>query len=604
MKKKRVLAFTLAAAMVMGLAGCSSGTSTDTTAAASGTAASGETGASGEETSEEKVLRLYLSDTPATLNGHTTETNYNLIGYMTATLYNAVCDPETGRITYVDSLADGDPEVSEDYLTWTIKMKEGYTFADGTLITAETLEYSIKMLNDPNLANRNANASSMVNGAEYLRGECDWEDVGFKAIDEYTIQITYLDGYEPSNITEFKDNWVFAGYGVVHPEMYESCLNADGTSCTYGTSLDTFVASGLYEPTSLIEGQYLELTRRTDDGAVMTDWYVPDTVEYTVVADSNTRVELFESGQLDVVVANQSTYDGYSGAYYLYTPNNYGIYLNSVSPDNEVLLDQNFRYALYWGLDRETLVSAVYPSSMASAYMYMPQATMPDPEDPSQTVNWYETEQFQAERMDGHAITQSGYDPDLAMEYFDLAYEANGGEKIVITVKYSDSNDTNKTWAEAVVNAYEQLFGTDRLELNLQATPYATIYDDLARTNMDYDIVLSCGWYEDVSRPWYNTNWVYSGAYTYNTQYCTISTPELQQQWDDLFYSAATGEYKHDDAMKLEICAALEEILYNDCSFIPAYASGDRYFFSSRITPITETGDPDYDWWLLQATFN
>lgn len=81
---------------------------------------------------------------------------------------------------------------------------------------------------------------------------------------------------------------------------------------------------------------------------------------------------MFEKGELSAVIANQPAYDGYSGARYVYTADNMGLYLNSVSPEAEVLKDVNFRYALFWGLDRENVVKAVFPTSMPSAYMYLP----------------------------------------------------------------------------------------------------------------------------------------------------------------------------------------------------------------------------------------
>lgn len=78
--------------------------------------------------------------------------------------------------------------------------------------------------------------------------------------------------------------------------------------------------------------------------------------------------------------------------------------------------------------------------------------------------------------MDEHEVDQISYDPDLAKEYFDKAYEANGSQKITITVKYADSNDTNRNWAEALQSHYQTLFGEDRLELTLQAVPAAIMY--------------------------------------------------------------------------------------------------------------------------------
>ena len=47
--------------------------------------------------------------------------------------------------------------------------------------------------------------------------------------------------------------------------------------------------------------------------------------------------------------------------------------------------------------------------------------------------------------MDGHEVTQEGYDPDLAKEYFDKAYQANGNQKITIQAIYADSSEVKKT---------------------------------------------------------------------------------------------------------------------------------------------------------------
>lgn len=566
----------------------------------------GSVAANAESADEGKVLKLTFSDTPQTLNPHTTASDYELLSDMTALLYRKIYSEEEGSTVFVPELAEGDPVPTDDtFLEWTVKIQEGFTFTDGTPIDANVVEYSIKMLDDPKLANRNV-TTDLVNAEEYLMGECEWEDVGFQAIDDYTLQINFVEGREPATVKDMKELWSFIGYGVVHPETYEACLNDDGTACSYGADLDSFVASALYEPTELIQGQFLALTKRTDGAAPLADVYTPDRVEYYAVTDKNTQIQMFQQGEIDAVVANDAAYDGYDGARFVYNPNNYGIYINPTgSGSNPILTDVNFRYAMFWGLDRETIVKAVFPTALPSAYQYMPFATMPDPSDPdNKVVNYYETEEAKAIRIDGHEMDQLCYDKDLALEYFEKAYEANGGEKVTLVMKYTDSSDTVRTWAEALQAHYQNLFGTDRFELELQAVPWAIIYEDIARDNMNYDICASCGWYESVTAPWNNSNWVYSGPYTYNTQYCVIASEDYQKEWDDLFYKCATGEWKRDAEKKLEACARMEEILLNDCSFVPAYASGNRWFFSQKITPLMEEGDPDLSFCLMQATFN
>ena len=303
-KAMRLVAMLLACAMMF-------------TACSSAPASSETTGGETTETTE-KVLNLVRSDTPATLNPHTTETDYEILLDLSASMYRTAWDVENGVRTYVPALAVGDPvPADETHKVWTIKIDEGYTFVDGTPIDANTIEYSIKMNSDPKLANRNAGVTSIENGVKYIAGECEWSEVGFKAIDDYTIQVTYADDFEPATAMDVKEEWAYVGNAVVHIDTYEACMSEDGMSCTYGSSLDTFVASGLYEPTDLIEGQYFEYTRRTDsDKLVNSDIFTPDKVTYTAVADANAQVQLFEQGKIDAVVANQAQYDEYPGAKY------------------------------------------------------------------------------------------------------------------------------------------------------------------------------------------------------------------------------------------------------------------------------------------------
>lgn len=554
--------------------------------------------------SGEKVLNLTIADTPQTLNPHQTAGDYELVQTMAATLYRKIYFEEDQVSKYVPQLAEGDPICldEENYSKWQIKVGEGYTFVDGTPINAHTVEYSIKQLNDPKLANRNVNASDLKNGAKYLAGECEWSEVGFKAVDDYTIEIEYEKDYEPAAATDVMESYAFVGTALVHEETFEACKNADGTETTYGSTIDKMVASAQYNPTSLIQGQYLELTKRTE-GAPLLDVYTPDRVEYVAVTDNNTAIQLFENGEIDCVVANAESYDEYPGARFYYEPSNMGIYVNSESPTScEALKDINLRYALYWGLDRESIVGTVFPTSQAWALQYLPNTTIVD--GSGDVVDYRSTEAAQAIKIDGHTPTETGYDPELAKEYFEKAYANNGNQKITITAIYSDSSEISKTWSEAIQSAWTEVFGSDKFEVVLQATPSAILYEEIARDTMNYDICVSCGWWTNMTAPWNDSNWVYSGPYTYNTQYCVIGDDDLAAEWDDLFYKCALYDYKRDFDKKIEASARMEEILLNDCSFIPAYARGSRYFFSSKITPLPEVGDPDLTFCLFQAKFN
>ena len=557
---------------------------------------------SGETT--EKVLRLNIgTDTPRSLSPYTNDDQYDLVNMIHATMYQEVYDVENQTKAWVPCLADGEPEISDDFMTYTVHFKQGFTFENGDPIDANVFGWSFKTLNDPKLANRNVTLSDLVNGVEYLNGQCAWEDVGFKVVDDYTVSFTFMEQHEPSSVLQFKQWMSWMGTGVMHQATFESTLNADGTQSTYGSSADTVMASGLYRVAQLIPGQSLVLERRTDGGAPMADIFTPDRVEYICVADSNTAIQLFESGQLSYTSANEDKYASYSGAHYVYNPNNYGIFINSRTPSVEALKDQNLRYALYWGLDRESIVSTVFPTSQASAYQYMPYATMPDPADPTKTVDYHSTPEAQAIRMDGHEVTQSGYDVELAKEYMQKAYEANGNQPINVTALYADGSDKTRTMCEAVQDCWNTLFD-GMFHLELQATASATMYEALYRTNLDYDIMISGGWYQDPSASWDNSNWVTDDSmYAYNTQYCIFADDETNIKWNDL-YEENQFVNKRDPAARLKNAALMEEILYNDCSFIPFYCSGSRCFFAAGLTPVVDEGDWDKSFFLYQIQFD
>jgi oligopeptide transport system substrate-binding protein len=80
--------------------------------------------------------------------------------------------------------------VSEDGLTWTIKLKQT-TWSDGEPLTADDFVFSFQRLFDPNEAEI-AYASiqyGIKNGRAAKEGQVPKEQVGVRAIDDYTLEI-------------------------------------------------------------------------------------------------------------------------------------------------------------------------------------------------------------------------------------------------------------------------------------------------------------------------------------------------------------------------------------------------------------------------------
>jgi ABC-type transport system substrate-binding protein len=83
-------------------------------------------------------------------------------------------------------------EVSEDGLTWTFHIKEGLQWSDGTPLTAHDYEATFQYAADPEHAWDFAwfYAGVLKNWNEIIAGELPVEELGVKAVDDLTLEIT------------------------------------------------------------------------------------------------------------------------------------------------------------------------------------------------------------------------------------------------------------------------------------------------------------------------------------------------------------------------------------------------------------------------------
>jgi len=199
--KKKVLSAVLAASMCMSfLAGCGNSGSGDSGSSQSGETskeASKETSKEADTSAAEKgdgepvSITVGVGQQFTTLDpGLSTETvNRYALAHMYAGLYKKL---EDGSV--VPDLAAGEPEVSEDGLTYTIKLKDGLVWSDGEPITAHDFVFGINR----NLTYGAENGFVTDKMVRYLEGaeeyladtEVDLETFSFagvEALDDTTV---------------------------------------------------------------------------------------------------------------------------------------------------------------------------------------------------------------------------------------------------------------------------------------------------------------------------------------------------------------------------------------------------------------------------------
>jgi ABC-type transport system substrate-binding protein len=90
-------------------------------------------------------------------------------------------------------------EVSEDGKTWTIKLREGVMWSDGTPVTAYDYEATYRYSASPEAAWDFTwfYAGMIQNWNEVVAGELPVEELGIKAVDDLTLEITTVDVFPP-----------------------------------------------------------------------------------------------------------------------------------------------------------------------------------------------------------------------------------------------------------------------------------------------------------------------------------------------------------------------------------------------------------------------
>ena len=86
-------------------------------------------------------------------------------------------------------LAKDMPEVSDDGLTYTITLKKGVKFSDGSDLTTEDVKYTFERMFTPATGCTNTYMYNMITGAQDMLDGKATELSGFETVDDYTFKL-------------------------------------------------------------------------------------------------------------------------------------------------------------------------------------------------------------------------------------------------------------------------------------------------------------------------------------------------------------------------------------------------------------------------------
>lgn len=329
------------------------------------------------------------------------------------------------------------------YVTWKFDLRTDLKWANGNVMNADDFIYTYKLVLDPTLNMKRANyfygGTLPIAGAKAYFNQTSenpvsWDTVGIKQVDEYSFVMTFT-----QEVLLWDVEYGMSGflYSPVHKATWEANIAKDGTP-KYGTSQDSYMASGAYTISYWEKGKEYRFTKNenyfvwnedAEDVQVMKPAY--ENFSYTIVKDSNAALQLFKDGQLDVTSVPASAYDEYKDyPNQKFSPGttSFRLSVNRLTQAEidatygtgaweakEILQEDDFMWALYYGMDRNGVQAITKTSTAWASYFTNAYCIVTPTEDGVDSVTYRETVWGQKVYT---GITEDDYD----LHYEDLGY--------------------------------------------------------------------------------------------------------------------------------------------------------------------------------------
>ncbi len=577
----------------------------------------------------------------------------------------------------------GIPESATAGFAYTIDLNPKARWEDGTPINADTYVYSMKRLLAPELLNYRASDYyagnfSIAGAEEYAKGEYgdDFSKVGLYKSGEYQITLV-LD----KSLGGFSLLYNLTSNFIVYEDLYEKCLKKEGNAwfSTYNTSADTTMSYGPYKLVSYQKDKSMRFERNpewygySDGRHVYTDpgsgkeknMYQTTAINTQLISEAATAKMMFLRGELMTYTLQAEDFDTYKTSAYAHeTPGESLFFLilngnrqtienreasgdfDKTKYDLETLTLDEFRRAASLTYDRELFAESISPARMGgygligSNYVYDP-ANMLYYRDTEQAkavlCDFYSVDTSQYESLDAAVNSITGYDPEVAREYYREAFNRgielgyitdNDGDGIsdqTVTIEYcmsSDSDFMTKT-VDYLNRKMSEVTATTPFEGRVRfvkSAPYGNDWVNKLKSGLS-DTVLG-GWSGSVLDPFSLTNLYVDPAYQYDAAWfdsesvfltLDVNTepigdePDIEsvtlnlRQWSDALGGETVvsgddsfnfGEANADVDTRLTILAAIEGEILNTYNYIPMLEDASVTLLSKQAYYVTDEFNP------------
>ena len=543
MKKKAISAALAGALAVSLLSACGSSGEpqniSDVTSSSGSESSSASSETAGEPAATQEMT-FVLNNTPDGLDPGVT--NNSFAQYVIINCFE-------GLVTYDESgsVVGGSAEswdVSEDGTVYTFHLRDGLKWSDGSPLTAQDFVYSIQRVLTPDTAAQYVSmVTSYVKGAqEYYDGTGSAEDLGVKAVDDQTLEITLLQ--PTSYFIDVLSMWVY-------DPVQQATVEANGDS--WSTSADTYICNGPFKVTEMNSNESVVLEK--NENYWDADNVTLDKLTFRYILDNSTALTAYESGEVDGIISVPSSdyarlkaenaglqvYPSYGTVYYNINC--------SVAPFDNPLV----RKALCLAIDRQSLIDNVVQTDAEPAYSFLAPGYMVDGKDITDGRSNYGLSATADVEAAQEALAEAGYPNGEGFPTLQLSY-------------YQD--DTVSKIVEALA---EMLKNNLNINVETSSNDWAIFYDNVLQGNYQ---VAAMGWSADYLNPMSFLPLFKTGDSSNNTFY---SNPDY-----DALVEQVMVEPDPEKAAELTMQAA--DIASNDYCCLPLYYKANTFLMHDNIS--------------------
>ncbi|KZD41103.1 peptide ABC transporter substrate-binding protein [Bacillus cereus] len=451
---------------------------------------------------------------------------------------------------------------SEDGKKYTFKLRKDAKWSNGDPVTAKDFVFAWQRLLDPKTAAEYAFIAFPIKNAEAVnKGEKPVTELGVKAVDDLTLEVELEQA-----VPYFLNLVAFPSY---YP-LNEKFVKEKGDK--YGLESDTTVYNGPFVLTDWKHEQGWKLKKNDQYWDKKT--VKLDEINYSVVKEPATNVNLYDSGQIDFSLLTGEFVDKYRNnkeEYGVYNePSTFFIRLNQKRGGQDTpLKSKKLREAIALSIDKKNLTNVILNDGSKPADYLVPKGLAAG-----------------ADGKDFQETFKNGIKPDAkkAAAAWEEAKKELGKDQVTIEFLNYDTGNAKKVGEYVKDQIEKNLKG---VTVNIKLQPFKQKLK--LESDQDYDISYG-GWSPDYADPMTYLD-MFESKHSHNQMSFS------DQKYDEIIKKAG-GELMSDAKKRWEELGKAEKLLLEeDVALVPLYQSARSYVMKPHVKGVVKHNiSPEYSY--------